>query len=106
MTLAQHAATSSCICLQIQRDKNQPSIILWSCGNESSIGQAHYTMADYYRKLDPSRPTHYEVHKDFGSVQCSMLHVVVLVCVKYDGAMEAKLSMCLQLYQRCDVCCL
>eukprot|EP00891_Asterochloris_glomerata_P003572 jgi/Astpho2/3572/Aster-06480 len=43
-----------------ERDKNQPSIIIWSCGNEAGIGQAHYDMADYYRKRDPSRPTHYE----------------------------------------------
>lgn len=47
--------------MQIQRDKNHPSIILWSCGNESGFGKAHSDMANFYRQLDPSRPTHYEV---------------------------------------------
>lgn len=49
------------VSMQIQRDKNHPSIILWSCGNESGFGEAHSDMARFYRQLDPSRPTHYEV---------------------------------------------
>ncbi|KAA6422205.1 MAG: hydrolyzing O-glycosyl compounds [Trebouxia sp. A1-2] len=44
----------------IRRDKNHPSIIVWSCGNESGFGSAHSDMAKFYRQLDPSRPTHYE----------------------------------------------
>ncbi|KAL3153868.1 hypothetical protein ABBQ32_013441 [Trebouxia sp. C0010 RCD-2024] len=44
----------------IKRDKNHPSIIAWSCGNESGFGKAHSDMANFYRQLDPSRPTHYE----------------------------------------------
>lgn len=60
-------ATAACVKqvdtdVQIQRDKNHPSIILWSCGNESGFGKAHTDMAKYYRQLDPSRPTHYEVN--------------------------------------------
>lgn len=47
--------------MQIKRDKNHPSIIAWSCGNEAGFGKAHSDMANFYRQLDPSRPTHYEV---------------------------------------------
>ena len=56
-----HLLPSSDPLLQIQRDKNHPSIIVWSCGNESGFGKAHSDMAQFYRQLDPSRPTHYEV---------------------------------------------
>ncbi|GAA4214236.1 glycoside hydrolase family 2 TIM barrel-domain containing protein [Actinocatenispora rupis] len=44
----------------VERDKNHPSIILWSLGNESGIGFNHGLMADWARKRDGSRPIHYE----------------------------------------------
>ncbi len=43
-----------------QRDKNHPSVILWSCGNESYGGSVIRDMAALFRKLDNSRPVHYE----------------------------------------------
>ncbi len=43
-----------------QRDKNHPSIILWSLGNESGYGAAHDAMAGWLRHYDPTRPLHYE----------------------------------------------
>lgn len=42
-----------------ERDKNHPSIIMWSCGNESFGGTNILAMADLFRELD-SRPVHYE----------------------------------------------
>ncbi|MGH0037309.1 MAG: glycoside hydrolase family 2 TIM barrel-domain containing protein [Myxococcota bacterium] len=44
----------------VQRDKNHPSIILWSLGNESGHGANHGAMAGWIRQYDPSRPLHYE----------------------------------------------
>ncbi|MEV0840828.1 glycoside hydrolase family 2 TIM barrel-domain containing protein [Actinocatenispora sera] len=44
----------------VERDKNHPSIILWSLGNESGIGVNHGAMAQWTRHRDPSRPIHYE----------------------------------------------
>jgi len=44
----------------VARDKNHPSIIAWSLGNESGYGPNHAAMAGYIRKLDPSRVLHYE----------------------------------------------
>jgi beta-galactosidase len=44
----------------VERDKNHPSIILWSLGNESGYGPSHDAMAGWIRNYDPSRPLHYE----------------------------------------------
>lgn len=44
----------------VERDKNHPSIVIWSCGNESYGGVVMHELAQYYRKRDPSRLVHYE----------------------------------------------
>lgn len=44
----------------VERDKNHPSIIIWSIGNESGYGEVHDTVAKWIRSYDPSRPLHYE----------------------------------------------
>ena len=44
----------------VARDRNHPSVILWSLGNESAFGHAHFAMAAAARATDPSRPIHYE----------------------------------------------
>ena len=43
-----------------ERDKNHPSVILWSLGNESGHGANHEAAAAWLRRYDPSRPLHYE----------------------------------------------
>ena len=42
------------------RDKNHPSVIIWSLGNESGYGPNHDAAAGWLRSFDPSRPLHYE----------------------------------------------
>jgi beta-galactosidase len=44
----------------VERDKNHPSVILWSLGNESGYGPNHDAAAGWVRFRDPSRPLHYE----------------------------------------------
>ncbi|MFL5757627.1 MAG: glycoside hydrolase family 2 TIM barrel-domain containing protein, partial [Chloroflexota bacterium] len=44
----------------VTRDKNHPSVILWSLGNESGRGANHDAAAGWLRRYDPSRPLHYE----------------------------------------------
>lgn len=44
----------------VQRDKNHPSIIIWSCGNESHGGKNIYEMSLLFKKLDNTRLVHYE----------------------------------------------
>lgn len=43
-----------------QRDKNHPSILIWSCGNESYGGKVIYEMSRKFHELDPYRLVHYE----------------------------------------------
>ncbi|MFM8564087.1 MAG: glycoside hydrolase family 2 TIM barrel-domain containing protein, partial [Acidimicrobiia bacterium] len=44
----------------IERDRNHPSIIMWSLGNESGYGENHDACAALARRVDPSRLLHYE----------------------------------------------
>jgi beta-galactosidase len=44
----------------VERDKNHPSVIVWSLGNESGYGPNHDAAAGWIRGRDPSRPLHYE----------------------------------------------
>lgn len=44
----------------VERDKNHPSIVIWSIGNESGYGANHDMLAGWIRGYDPSRPIHYE----------------------------------------------
>jgi beta-galactosidase len=44
----------------VERDKNHPSVIFWSLGNESGYGPNHDAAAGWVRARDPSRPLHYE----------------------------------------------
>ncbi|MEZ8823542.1 beta-galactosidase [Vibrio amylolyticus] len=44
----------------VERDKNHPSIIIWSLGNESGIGANHHAMYQWVKQRDPSRPVQYE----------------------------------------------
>jgi beta-galactosidase len=52
----------------VLRDKNHPSIIAWSLGNESGYGPHHDAMAGWIRRFDPGRPLHYEgaMHPEWG----------------------------------------
>ena len=49
----------------VERDKNHPSIIIWSLGNEAGLGQAIIDMAKEIKKIDESRPIHYESRQPY-----------------------------------------
>ncbi|PFP31368.1 beta-galactosidase [Bacillus sp. AFS073361] len=44
----------------VERDKNHPSILIWSCGNESYAGEVILNVSKYFKRVDPSRLVHYE----------------------------------------------
>ncbi|MGI5977533.1 MAG: glycoside hydrolase family 2 TIM barrel-domain containing protein [Candidatus Limivicinus sp.] len=43
-----------------ERDKNHPSVLIWSCGNESSGGSVIYDMSRFFKERDDTRLVHYE----------------------------------------------
>lgn len=48
----------------VLRDRNYPSIVMWSLGNEAGYGENFHIMKDDAKKLDNTRPFHYEGDKD------------------------------------------
>ncbi len=44
----------------VLRDRNHPSVIFWSLGNESGYGSNMLSNYNLIKSLDPSRPIHYE----------------------------------------------
>ena len=46
--------------LMVQRDKNRPSIVMWSMGNESAYGCNFEKALAWTKKFDPARITQYE----------------------------------------------
>ncbi len=44
----------------VERDKNHPSVIIWSMGNESGDGPNAAAAYQWTKRRDPSRPFHYE----------------------------------------------
>lgn len=44
----------------VERDKNHPSVVMWSLGNEAGKGPNHAAMAGWTHDFDITRPVHYE----------------------------------------------
>ena len=55
-----HKAHLSRIKRMVERDKNHPSIIMWSMGNEAGDGVNFVAASNWIHERDPSRPVHYE----------------------------------------------
>ena len=52
----------------VMRDKNHPSVIIWSMGNEAGNGWNFYKGYRMMKGLDPTRPIHYELaHYDWNT---------------------------------------
>ncbi len=73
----------------VERDKNSPSIIMWSLGNESQFGTNHIAMAEWTKQRDPSRLIHYErtAYPDpaYGADQTDIHPCVDVVSRMYTG---------------------
>jgi len=79
----------------VERDKNHPSIIIWSLGNESGYGRNQDAMYAWLKERDPGRPVHLEVeyHRDAPVAATDMLSTMyptVAEVVRQGGLDEPK----------------
>lgn len=58
----------------IERDKNHPSVIIWSLGNEAGDGENFKTIYKYIKSKDQSRPVQYQPawYEDHTDIVCPM----------------------------------
>ncbi|MBC2856107.1 NPCBM/NEW2 domain-containing protein [Cetobacterium sp. 2A] len=60
----------------VERSKNEPSIIIWSLGNESSTGKNFEIAAKWVKEKDPTRLTHYEPQRDVTDIYSRMYRTI------------------------------
>ncbi len=48
----------------VERNRNNPSVIVWSLGNEAGMGENFLAAYEWIKKSDPSRPVQYEMARD------------------------------------------
>ena len=81
----------------VERDKNHASIIIWSLGNESAMGENHRKMDAWTRQRDTSRLIHYEgAHdepEDFVDVY-SYMYLALDVCEEFAKRSSKPLYLC------------
>ena len=83
----------------VERDKNNPSIIIWSLGNESGVGDAHRAMYAWLKVRDPSRFVQYESGggtSDVTDIICPMYRSPEWCRAKalYDGRKNRPVILC------------
>lgn len=75
----------------VERDKNHPSIIIWSLGNEAGNGVNQMATYDWIKQRDPSRPVQYEqaYFKDRNTdIRCPMYATIDTMVAYAKGEME------------------
>lgn len=66
----------------VERDKNHPSVILWSMGNECGNGETFFKIYDWLKERDKSRPVQFE--------QAGELRNTDIVCPMYPWVEDMK----------------
>ena len=78
----------------VERDKNHPSVIVWSMGNEAGMGINFEKCYEWIKHRDPSRPVEYEPASatNFSDIYCPMYPSPdeMVHHVKYDSASNHK----------------
>ncbi len=78
----------------VERDKNHPSVIVWSMGNEAGMGINFEKCYQWIKHRDPSRPVEYEPASatDFSDIYCPMYPSPdnMVHHVKYDSGSNHK----------------
>jgi len=80
----------------IERDKNHPSVIIWSMGNEAGDGTNFEAASEWIHRRDPSRPVHYEraelrPHTD---IYCPMYPEISAIAAYAEKEQDRPLIMC------------
>jgi beta-galactosidase len=78
----------------VQRDKNHPSVIIWSLGNESWGGDNFVAGKAAIRAIDPSRPIHYEGYNEIADIESSMYPSVNTLVEYANKTSEKPFFMC------------
>ena len=78
----------------VERDKNHPSVIIWSLANESEGGSGFVAIERWIRERDPSRPLHYErdrtyAQSDFYSLMYPSLDDLQAIAQRTEAPPEA-----------------
>ena len=66
----------------MERDKNHPSVIVWSMGNECGNGPVFHDIYDWLKRRDPSRPVQFEQAGEQANTD--------IVCPMYPGIESMK----------------
>lgn len=61
----------------MERDKNNPSVLIWSLGNESGGGKVFREIYDYVKQRDKTRLVHYEGDNYYSSDIVSEMYVKI-----------------------------
>jgi len=91
----------ACVTRMAQRDKNHPSIIVWSLGNEAGTGPNVRAAYRWLKRYDPARPVQYECGGspiDVSDIKCPM-YPPVEVIKQYGHQQTDKRPMILCEYQ-------
>jgi beta-galactosidase len=75
----------------VERDKNHPSVIMWSLGNEAGDGPNFVKCSEWIKQREPSRPVHYEQagHKPHADL-FSPMYAAIGACEEYCRTEENK----------------
>lgn len=69
----------------VARDRNHPSVIVWSLGNEAGMGPNFEACYDWVKAADPSRPVQYERDLEYGNVEAARhTDIVCPMYLEYD----------------------
>ncbi len=72
----------------VERDKNHPSVIIWSLGNETGYGANIDAMRDWIRAADPTRPIHFERAADAPMVDIVSIMYPQITKLAEEGAKD------------------
>lgn len=78
----------------VERDKNHAAVIIWSLGNEAGAGPNFVAAREAVRKLDLSRPIHYEGMNQVGDIESNMYPSVDYIIERGKAPSEKPYFMC------------